>query len=312
MNNLSSSKLEMYQKVQGFLELHTELTTKLPAFAPHITEFNDAVTKLLTLNTEMNADIKVYREQKDSLKSKSTELVFKIATAYFLSVKSAEKPELIDTYNLSYPALKALNDTEFYTHCNRIINLVKDKAAELGNYNITQENITNLSEWNDAFLKIIEQPKVQIAMRKASNERMKSELTRIDNILYEKIDPLVNLLKSEEEFFFNAYYNVRTVEHSGSRKKPDYEGTVIYNSQTVVFEIEYDKDRTLKISNSGEVPLNFSLSTQADTMDGLILTVNPKSSIQRNCDKLNTLPANFLLVKNSDLKKHGEYKIRIE
>ena len=309
MNANFNEKLEMYRKVKGFLDLHQTITIQIPAFAETFTRFNEAMNKLSDLALDVSTDITGYSEQKNEIKTQLCEICYKVSTGYMLSIKDVPKTQMLEKFNLTLNDLLSSKNADLFLYCTRLIRVTKVDGIDISKYSVSTEDINKLDELINQFNLINDNPKIRIAMRKALNNNIKSSLSDIDTILNEEMDPMINLLKKSNLVFYEGYYNVRAIERKGTRKSADYTNDIDHSTLELVDVIPYDPELSLRISNNGNVTLHFSLSTNAETMDGEIISIDPGQNIQRKTVNMNEKPAEYLLVENKDIKLKGSYKV---
>ena len=310
MNNILENKLSMYQKVQGFMALHTSETAGVSAVATLKTQFDTKVNAILALAAIAGADITGFTVDKQAKRDDLKAKVLKLSTAIVAYAAMTDNYKLIEKCDETPSALDAMRDNDFYTYAKLIIAEATPLMTSLVPYGVVATDLTASNTAATTYLTNIQNPRVQINERSRSLSDIENLFADADVFLKEKLDNVMKVFVATNSSLYRGYEGSRGIDQTRGNIAADYEGTATVNGLSLITTLPYLAGRTFEIENTGTVSLSFALSTTNNVMEGTILVLDPGQYAVRKTTNLNTnTVADKLYVQNIDTTVVGAYKV---
>lgn len=312
MENQLENKLSMYQKVQGFLALHTEDLSSIGAVAALKTDFDGKVVEILELASVAGADITGYTVEKQNKRTDLKAKIMKLSTALVAYGALNNDRKLVEKCDETTAGMDRMRDNDFYAYCKLILSEAQTRVDLLLPYGVTQGDYTQADEVSAVYLNAIQDPRVQINERSMSLNKLDKLFGETDDLLNNKMDKVMKIFSVTHSDLYTGYEGARGIDQTGARTPADYVGNADAASISLVAQLPYLAGRQFEVQNTGRVPLTFALSATEDVMEGKVFTVEPDKSVERTTSKLNENPAaDKLYVQNTDAVLPGSYKVWI-
>lgn len=312
MNNTLENKLSMYQKVQGYLGLHTTETAGIAAVATLKTQFDTKVNAILTLAASANADITGYTVDKQVKRNDLKAKVLKLSTAVVAHAAMTDNFNLIEKCDETPSALDGMRDNDFYTYAKLVLTEATPLFSALVPFGVTADDLSEATTAATTYLENIQNPRVQINERSRSLSDIETLFTDTDTFLTEKLDKVMKVFLATNNSLYVGYEGARGIDETRGNIAPDYENSAMANSTTLIVSLPYLAGRTFEIENTGIVPLTFALSATADTLEGAIVSLEAGQYAVRKTTSLNTnQAADKLYVYNAHALVLGSFKVWI-
>lgn len=312
MNNNLENKLSMYQKVQGYLALHSTEAADVSAIATLKTQFDAKVNSILNLATTASADITGFTVDKQAKREELKARTLKLSTAIVAYAAMNDDNKLLEKCDETPAALDALRDNDFYTYANLIINEATPLLAQLATYGVVATDLSAATTAAAAYLNNIQNPRVQINERSRSLSELEDLFADADAFLKEKLDKVMKVFIATNTSLYRGYEGARGIDQNRGNIAPDYTGNVPAASLSLITTLPYLAGRTFEIENTGNISLTLSLSATADALEGSILNLDPGQYAVRKTTNLNpNTAADKLYVQNADTALAGSYKVWI-
>jgi hypothetical protein len=312
MNNTFENKISMYQKVNGYLALHTTETASVAMIATLKTQLDANIISIINSAQIADADYTGATVDKQNKRVALKNAVLKVSTAVVAYAAIANNNKLLEKCDISMSALDYLRDNDFYTYCKLVQAEANPVIASLAPYGVLPINITNLDTAAATFLAAIQDPRLLI--NEGSRARLDYEIkfSETDDLLYQKLDKVMGIFSSTNISLYNGYKGARSIDDTGSVSEPDYQGQVGPASRLEIATIPYLSGRTFYFKNTGSVPLSFGLDIQGTGIQTQPLIVQASSTVQRISFNLNKdEKADTITVQNADANLSGTYEVRI-
>jgi hypothetical protein len=312
MNNILENKLSMYQKVQGYMVLHTVETAAIPAVATLKNQFDTKISAILALASSASADITGFTVDKQVKRTDLKAKVIKLSTAIVAQAAMTDNFKLIEKCDETPSALDGMRDNDFYTYAKLVISEATPLMALLTPFGVVAADLTNANASATTYLSNIQGPRVQINERSRSLSDIEDMFSDVDDFLKSKLDKIMKVFMASNISLYRGYEGSRGIDQTRGAIAPDYTGTAAANGLSLVVTLPYLAGRTFEIQNTGSVPLTISLSATLNTMEGTVLSVDSDQYAVRNTVNLNTNPAaDKFYIQNTDASVIGSYEVWI-
>ncbi|MFZ5516773.1 MAG: hypothetical protein ACOY90_09060 [Candidatus Zhuqueibacterota bacterium] len=212
MTKREMNKLMMYKSVNGLLKEKTSITTTVPAFATVAQQFQAAIDAIETKHKEHKSVAKGRAQQKGANEDELVDsLVTVCSILYVLAVQTGDKA-LQEAVRVNESMLKRLRDVDLLNRANTIYSYANNKAAELANYGLDAASLTSLGEKIKTFGGALENTEVGAAEKTAARHTLSEGIDHADHVLYDMLDPLMEIFRSSQVEFYNQYMSARVIK----------------------------------------------------------------------------------------------------
>ena len=310
MKDTLENKLSMYQKVQGFMELHATDISSIPSLVTLQNSFNTNVSAILSLSALAHADITGYTVEKQVKRSALKNDIITLSTAVVAHAAMTDNYALLEKCDESPSAVDAMRDNDFYTYSQLVINAATPIMTSLEPFGVTAAHLSSAVAASELYLTNIQTPKVQINERSRSNSDIEILFEETDTLLKNKLDKVMKIFIVSNASLYNGYSGARGIEQTGPTVQPDYTDLIGNGETKLIATIPFLAGRTFEFENTGTAKLLFALSATPDTMEGTVLSLDPGQYAVRKSANLNPDPtADKLYIQNTDASLQGSYKV---
>lgn len=221
MNKTTLNKRSMFGSVRTVLEENQTIWISVPAFATAVELFE---SKLMVLDTKLSeqsvATTGVTLEKQESVRELFEEMLL-AHQALYLFGQDNENIALRERNKVTKSKLSRLSIGKAKVHAADLKNDLLAHGASLETYGIAQAFITALIAKIEELPELVESTRMALLRRKGITQAIEEVLSKITEILRDRIDRLVKVFKKDHPDFVVIYQNARTVTHRSSREHDD-------------------------------------------------------------------------------------------
>ncbi len=222
MTNLQNAKLNMYQSVLELCKTNGKLYAEIQVFAETVKTLEDNIKNIRdTEGMQKNIPITGVTKKKQAAEDHLVELTLQVANATYVFAINTGNTELQKLSTTTRSKLSKMEGNALLSKSKNISENTKKYIAELKNYGINEESITKLNAAIAGFHQLISKPRDTTVERKVYTKKLSQLFTETDSTLYDKMDKLIELLKSSAPDFYDAYKDARNLIDTASRRKKD-------------------------------------------------------------------------------------------
>lgn len=207
----------MYASVKTVLEKYSNEWTVLPAFQ---STFNNYVQEFdllqSTAQKQINALVGV-RAVKDHERVAAVKKFYVLSSALSAFAVVSEDVELFNRTRYTRNALSKLSREELLIQMSALIDLGTQHVNDLAPYSVDQAFMDDIILLHNEMKVVLNSPRQAIIERKRATERLELICSRLDQILNDQLDKLVDILEAEHPDLFTDYRNARKVVDYGIR-----------------------------------------------------------------------------------------------
>ena len=226
MNQNEENKSNMYNAVEAVFAANASIVAEVPALGEVHTDLQSLIAEIETTDGELMKTT----EGKTSAKSKVIkELIASIvpiasaASAYAMRKKLVELRAAVD---YSENQLKHLTQIELPIKVKNIKEAAHAVLADLANYGMTQAKFDLVDAKLTALKSAVGKKDTGFTDHVAIRKTLSELFDKVDNLLREEADAIVEVLKETKLSFYNQYFAARVIKDlGGSHTKPEDEGT---------------------------------------------------------------------------------------
>jgi hypothetical protein len=214
MNNNQSAIYSMLRRTSDLLKRNQSLTVDLPTFSNLESLLDEKSIQIGILGEQREEDISDLKRHKDELRIVATQKVLDITRRIVAYAKIMENEVLAQKVNYSEANMARLTDNDFVTACSIVYTVIEENAYPLITYGITTNTLDTLKTSIDAFKAAMYAPKKEYIEMKQTGEKL-VKLFDEEEIILEKMDVLIEILRESQPAFYNEYQDTRKLTHTG-------------------------------------------------------------------------------------------------
>lgn len=273
MEIIQERKLSMYLVVKDLLSQTSNATivTALPSFGGFLTSFNSGVTSLQTIREAQELDRTGIAVNKNELK---IDLIFKaidIARKVTAYAKANNLSILAGEVSYSESDLKKSADTILRDKCQVIYAKANANLTALATFGVTAALLTALQTAITNYNFAIPRPRLGIVTKKQATNQIKVLFKSID-ILLEKMDSIVEVVRNSQLVFYKNYIDARIIIDA-SYSKLSLRGVVSDRNELPITGVRV-KIKNTTIETKTTAKGNFQLKHLADGIYTLVVSKN--------------------------------------
>ena len=227
MTKREENKLTMYKAVLGMLNNNKAKTETVPAFAAVEDQFFKAVEEIEFRHGKHQTVAKGAAQQKSV---DEDELVDGIVTLgsllYVLAVQKGDRT-LQEAAKVTESALKQMRDAELLSRARTVFEKAEALKGELTNYGIDEAKLSAIKTQIDKYAAALEGTEAVAAEKTATRQAqsvfpyclynvtvraLSQAYDQADHVLYDMIDPLMEIFRSSDSYFYNQYFSARVIK----------------------------------------------------------------------------------------------------
>ena len=211
MNSKQETKYVMEQSTRDFLGRNKEITDKLPTFNVLFPRFTSNLQQIGDICGLKVADKTGTAVKKEQLRTSLATKAFGIAIKTEAYAKINGNPVLAAEVHFTESELLHAPDSKLIDKANLIYIKANANISKLAEYGVTPEMLTELKDATTLFNNEIPSMRIERNESKAATHQLNRIFTENDEIL-EKIDLLVEVVRTTHPEFYSQYKSIRKVQ----------------------------------------------------------------------------------------------------
>lgn len=213
------NKLTMYQAVLAYLNSHESLLNTLPNFAECLNELKEGVSKISdnkkSQETQITGVTKQKNEWRETLVNLASEVGNKVKTYAIFAKNTILKKEV----DYTDTALRKVAHNVLKDRAQIIHDKAQENLAQLTAYRVDQALLDKLEEAITKFGEAMPNTRVSQISKKGTTTNLKNAFAEVDELLKERLDNLLAIIRKEEPQFYTGYTNARIIIDLKARGK---------------------------------------------------------------------------------------------
>jgi hypothetical protein len=211
MNKRQSNKFNSFQSVKGVLEDNRPIYEPVSIINQSVQNFFQVVDEINTISTRTEMDTTGETSAKIVAKEKLANMASSLAASGSVYAFENSDIELEASLEYTYSDLRYARDSEALQISMAIEVELLDHQAELTDYMVSEQDLTNLHQLIDDFENSLETRGGAKSGSVAETRRLSILYRVADDLLAKKLDRFVVRLKPDYPTFFDAYRNARMI-----------------------------------------------------------------------------------------------------
>ncbi len=219
MTSNQRNKVAMFTAVRNvFGNYPTELST-INALEGFIKQFDELMMKIEAAYQIQQGSTTGMRQLKLKEEAEMIDQTVQLAGAMFVYAQVNNMPDLQSKCAVSASQMERMPDELLKVTCRNIYDEALKLGEVLSDYGKTAEQVNNLKKEIDDFAALISSPRSAIVTRSQATAELKSLINEATDLLSNKIDKLINLLKADQAKVYNTYMAARVIVDLRAGKK---------------------------------------------------------------------------------------------
>ena len=215
MNNYQESYEKMSNASASYLLANPAITGTIPNFSTYFVPVQTANGQILILKVKQEADKSVDTANKKKLRSELIALGIDVSRRMVAYSTVTNNIGLLSLVEYSESDMKRSSDSNLVSICQVIRDNANANVTALGSYGVTAAMLTNLQTLITNFYTAIPKSRVQ-ATGSGSTTRQLTALFKTLAESWEKIDTLIEMVRTSHVNFYNEYQSVRRIIDTGA------------------------------------------------------------------------------------------------
>ena len=205
------NKMAMFSAVQNVFGTYPDELGTIKALADFIVDFNklmvqiEEVLKIQLGNTTGSRQLKL-KEEEEMITA-----TVQVAGSMYVYAQVNNSPDLMAKCSVSMTQLKRMPDEQLKTACTNIYEEAVKLGEALTDYGKTPEQVAQLKKEIDDFAVLIASPRSAIVTRSQATKELAMLINEANDMLRNKIDKLMELLKDNQPKVYNTYKAARII-----------------------------------------------------------------------------------------------------
>ena len=226
MNKSESNKLSMFEAVIAVLKENAQKISSFTMLNSLSAEFQSEIEEIMNKDAELKTVFAGKTNAKDDAKENLVEMLVPLANALYVFAKRNGNAEMRFVANVNKTLLLKMRENDLTIKANTIKDYLNSNKSSLGDFLITDEKITTLTTKISEFQKSTDQRDSGFANRVAARESLDKLFDKADDLLNDEMDGLMEVFKTNESDFYNAYQTARVIKDLGYRKEKKTDNTI--------------------------------------------------------------------------------------
>lgn len=214
MTNNQVSYIGMVRVTDTYLDANPTITALMPGFLKYFTPLKTEIVQAQAIHEQQEFDKKGITADKNQQKATLIALAIDTARRIVAYATNTNNAVLLAEARFTESELKKSPDAVLKERCQVILDLATENADALEEYGVTAASLTLLKTTIDSFNTAIPKPRLSIADKKKATDQLATLCNAMAANL-EKIDTLVEIVRTTHPDFYKEYKSVRKIIDTG-------------------------------------------------------------------------------------------------
>jgi len=208
----------MFVKVHAVLKLNQALWVAFIAFVARFSDYETIINAISKKRKKQEADSTGYTKERDEKKTDMVNKALLVAGAIMAYASFISDRALFQSVKFNFTELFRADDITSRDRCQHIHETADSIIAQLADYGITNNTLTDLQSLIDNFSDFIEIRDAVEDVKEESTESLEKIFHSGDILLNEQFDNLMLQFKASQPDFYSQYIHARETDNLGETK----------------------------------------------------------------------------------------------
>ena len=199
----------------AYLAANATITAALPNFSTYFTPLQTEITQIQAIHEQQEFDKTGITASKNQLKATLIAQAIEVARRVVAYATNVNNTVLLAEVGYSESDLKKSPDTVLKDRCQVIYDRANANITALATYGVTAAVLTTLLTSITNFNAAIPKPRLGITDKKQATDQLATLFDAL-NANFDKIDTLVEMVRTSQVNFYNEYKSVRKIITTGT------------------------------------------------------------------------------------------------
>ncbi len=224
MNNRQSNQLNMYQSVIAVLDEDNAVWTPMAPFGPALTALKNKVNGIRATAQQQETPTGAAQDKADA-RDDLEEVLFLTCQALAVLGYEDSDNDLLALTDVTRSSLAKIDSDRLSQLASSILAQANAKQTELATLQVTQANIDELNQALAEFNEAKTGPRQATVARSAHTDSLTTQFREANEILRDRLDPMVNILGRTNPQFASRYRSARVIVDRAATHVPKPETT---------------------------------------------------------------------------------------
>jgi hypothetical protein len=215
MTSKQEGRVSMFMAARDYLIANAIITATLPNYAAFFAAVQTGIISIQSIREQQEFDKTGITANKNQLKNTLIQQAIDVARKLAAYAGYINNTVLQNEIKYTESDLRKSSDTILKDRCQVIYDRANANVAALSTYGITAAILTSLQTTINNYNAAIPKPRLGINEKKQATTQLTTLIETVDSNL-EKIDSLVEIVRTTQVNFYNGYKNARKVILTGN------------------------------------------------------------------------------------------------
>ncbi len=211
MNAKQRNRLAMFKAVNTVFKANTNEFNAITALAGFVKNFDELMAKIEVVHQVQQGNTTGARQLKLKEEAEMIDAAVQLAATMYVYAQVNERSDLQEKCSISVSQMERMSDELVLTTCRNVYNEAVPLGDELADYGKTTDDIIALKQEIDEFAALISSPRSAIVTRSQATKELDILITETNDLLRNKVDKLMELLKDSQPKVYNTYLAARVI-----------------------------------------------------------------------------------------------------
>jgi hypothetical protein len=180
----------------------------------HVNKLKDFISQIEANAIKQEFDNTGYTQNKKKAKQELANADVNVTASICSYASDTGKNELYNEFNIPISKVNRMSDADLVNYTKTIVATATENIKDLKPYNVTADELTNLTKQNEAYSQLLLIPAEQRKEKKVATENIKKLISEALKLLKRSIDNDMVHYKDIEPDLYAKYINIREIDDS--------------------------------------------------------------------------------------------------
>lgn len=211
MTDKQENTLGMYRAVSKVFDDHSGEYSAVGALVTQVANVNSSIALISQLIIAQTKDTTGVTVDKRLLNTQMVDMALRVAGALKAFGSESNNNDLLAQATVNPSEFTRARDDQRDDIAQRIHNLANANIASLAPYGVTAATLTALQTRIDTYVNAIGKPRAEQVKKSTATDLLQAEFARVDMILEDRIDGLMEQFKEPNPTFYSDYQKARII-----------------------------------------------------------------------------------------------------
>lgn len=212
MNKREENKFTMYQGIKDLLTENQSSVATIPAFEESFQIFQTLLSQIAEKDQKYQNISVGAAEKKNQAEDELIDTVVAASSALRVFARRQRDEDLKKSSKVTPTGLKRMRDSELLTKAQNIFETISQRQTDLERFGITEEFVSDFKTKLESFDAALGSKESRVAESKSTRQELGEDFDMTDEVLYEELDGMIELIKKADPEFYNRYQAGRTIK----------------------------------------------------------------------------------------------------